>query len=60
MSHFVAQDPNSSHAVQFEANDHEHAMQILKENGYENYTIVWSTIGTLRLKKVDKNTLKKL
>lgn len=60
MSIFVAQSPNSSHAVQFEANDHDHALEILKEHGYEEYKIVWTNVGTLRLNKVDKNTLTKL
>lgn len=52
MSHFVAQDPNSEHAVSFEANNKEHAMSLLEANGYGHYNIVWSTEGTLRINKV--------
>jgi hypothetical protein len=60
MSHFVAQSPDSKHAVQFEANDTNHALVILQENGYADYKIVWSTVGTLRLKKITAETLTKL
>ncbi len=52
MSIFVAQQKDGVHAVQFEADNTEHALSLLAENGFADYVIVWTNEGTLRLNKV--------
>jgi hypothetical protein len=52
MSYFIAQDPNSDHAIGFEANDREEANRLLEQSLFSTYAIVWTTEGTLHLNRV--------